>query len=168
MIKIFVFPKGHSTLSVDNVFNGVVPEMMYVLLMDQENAKGAYAKNSAYFTHANVNNIRVEVNGHTIFALTGTYPDHIAKMVQSTLESIQSESNLLTVDSFRKRRTIHSFDPRLSDFEEVLSIEEAGNLRFSFQCSSHITDNTQIYIIGFTSGLVSMNDRRAVITSYLA
>ena len=101
LIKSFVFPKGHSTLSVDNVFNGVVPEMMYVLFMDQENAKGAYGKNSAYFTHANVNNIRVEVNGHTIFALTGTYPDHITKMLQRTLDSIQSECYLLTVDSFR-------------------------------------------------------------------
>ena len=82
LIKSFVFPKGHSKLSVDNVFNGVVPEMMYVLFMDQENAKGVYIKSSAYFTHANVNNIRVEVNGHTIFALTGSYPDHIAKMIQ--------------------------------------------------------------------------------------
>ena len=78
--------------------------------MDQENAKGAYSKNSAYFTHANVNNIRVEVNGHTIFALTGSYPEHIARMIQSTLDSVQSENNLLTVDSFRKGRTIHAFD----------------------------------------------------------
>ena len=162
------FLKGHSTLSVDNVFNGIVPEMMYVLFMDQENAKGSYTKKSAYFTHANVNNIRVEVNGHTIFALTGSYPDHIAKMIQSTVDSLQSENNLLTVDSLRKGRTIHAFDLRASDCEDVLSIEKAGNLRFSFQYSSHITENTQIYIIGITSGLVSVNDRRNVITSYLA
>ena len=168
LIKSFVFPKGHSTLSVDNVFNGIVPEMMYIVFMDQENAKGGYSKNSAYFTHANVNNIRVEVNGHTIFALTGSYPEHIARMIQSTLDSVQSENNLLTVDSFKKGRTLHAFDLRASDCEDVLSIEKAGNLRFSFQCSTHITENTQIYIIGITSGLVSVNDRRNVITSYLA
>ena len=44
LIKSFAFPKGHSTLSVDNVFNGIVPEMMYLLFIDQENAKGAYSK----------------------------------------------------------------------------------------------------------------------------
>ena len=132
MIEIFVFPKGYSTLTVDNVFNGVVPEMMYVLFMNQENAKGGYSKNSAYFTHANVNNICVKVNGHTIFAQTGTYPHHIAKMLQSTLDSIQSENNLLTVASFRKGRTIHAFDLRAGDCEDVLLIVKAGNLRFSF------------------------------------
>ena len=120
-----------------------------------------------FFYHANIENIRVDVNGNNLAVLNGKYPDQVSLMYHNSLCAIKAEDHQMTLQYFKSGRTIHAFDLRPSDSIDTLSLEKSGNLRVSVQSSKPNTENIIIFIVGITTGLVSIDDTRTVKTNYL-
>ena len=167
IIKTFVYPTGHSSLSLDNIFNGVVPHIIYIFFMAQKNLSGSYASNGAYFTNAAIENIRLEINGNTFSSMNASFPNKIAHMFNHTLNNIKGENHLLSLQSFRDGRTIQVYDLRNSDCEDVISIEKTGNIRVNIQSAKPLTENLMTFVVGETSALIEVDGQRRVKTSYL-
>ena len=167
VIKHYIFPQGHTNIVLDNVFNGLIPNTLYVFFMHQSNLNGSYERNGAFLTHGNISNLLLEINGNTYSSLSGSFPDQVAHMLNQTLSNIKGDNHLLTLRSFKEGRTIHTFDLRTSDCEDVLSVEKSGNVRISLNAARANTENLSVFIVGMTTGLLEIDAHRRVRTSYL-
>ena len=167
IIKNFVFPAGQSILSIDNIFNSLIPHTLYVFAIKQRSINGAYNQNAAYFTHCNMSSIRMELNGNTISSLTCNFPNQIANVFHNSLFHIKNDDNLLTLQNFKQGRTIYIWDLTSSDCSDDLKIEKSGNLRLSIQLAKPNKENIIIYVVGITSGVVEVDASRRIKTSYL-
>ena len=167
VIKNYVYPIGQSILSLDNIFNGIIPHEVYLLLINQDALNGDYKQNAAYFQHGNVNNIQLDVNGNTVSSMSASFPNHVASMFHHTLSNLKDDNNLLTLESFKAGRTIHSWDLRATDCNDTLAVERTGNLRINIQSATPNTDTMVVFVIGITTGLLEIDSARRVHTSYL-
>ena len=167
IIKNFVFPAGQSILSLDNIFNGVVPHMIYVFFMKQKNSNGDMKRNAAHFSNCNLSSLRMELNGNTLTSLSANYPNQIANIFHHTIFNLKEKDGLISLQNFKNGRTIHVWDLSTSDCCDDLKIEKAGNVRMSVQLSTPNTENVITYVVGVTTGLVEIDANRRVKTSYL-
>ena len=167
VIKQYIFPQGHTTLTLDNIYNGIVPHLLYVFIMKQSNLNGSYKQNGAFLTHGNISNILLEINGNTYSSLTGSFPDQVAHIFQQTLNNINGDNHLLSLQSFKEGRCVYAYDLRNSDCDDVISVEKSGNVRISIQTSLPNTENLSVFAVGITTGLIEIDAHRRVRTSYL-
>ena len=167
IIKNFVFPSGHSILSLDNIFNGVIPHKLYVFFIRQTAVNGSYKYNASYLTHCNISSLQLQINGNNITSLNGSFPKHIANIFHHTMMNLKNDKNLLSLENFKNGRTIFTWDLRNSDCDDVLPIERSGNLRLTIQTSIPIKDNVIAYVVGMTTGLIEIDAAKRVKTSYL-
>ena len=167
VIKNFVFPSGQSSLSLDNIFNGIIPQMIHVVFLKHSAVNGAYAVNGSFFSNCDLSSLRMEINGNTHAAMSCSFPNSVANLFHHTLSNLKGDSNLLTLQSFKNGRTIYSWDLRTSDCSDVLNVEKSGNVRISFQTATPLTENYFVFVIGITTGLIEIDGARRVKTSYL-
>ena len=167
IIKNYVFGVGQSILSLDNIFNGVVPHMVYVFFMKQKAINGAYTENGANLIHCDMSSLRLDLNGNTVTSLSSKFPDEIANLFHNTLFNLKDSAHLLTHHNFKNGRTIHTFDLTASDCRDDLKIEKSGNLRLTIQLKTPNVENISAFIIGITNGLIELDSARRVKTSYL-
>ena len=167
VIKQYIFPHGHTTLTLDNIFNGIVPHMLYVFLIHQTNLNGSYKRNSAFLSNGNISNLLLEINGNTYSSLSGSFPDQVAHIFHQTLNNINGDNHLLSLQSFKEGRCIYAYDLRNSDCDDVISVEKSGNVRITMQTRSAIAENLAVFVVGTTTGLIEIDAHRRVRTSYL-
>ena len=167
IVKNYIFPAGHSTLTLENIFNGYVPRVVYVYLLKQSALTGVYNKNGAYLTHANISNIRLDINGNTFSSTTSSFPDSIAQLFHHTLSNIKDANHLLTYHSFKKGRTVFCWNLSPTDCKDVLHIEKSGNIRINIQTESPPTENLAVFVTGITTGIIDVDHSRRVKTTFL-
>ena len=167
VIKNFVFPTGQSSLSLDNIFNGIIPQMIHMVFLKQSAINGEYNVNGAHFSHCNLSSLRMEINGNTYASMSSSFPNNIANLFYHTLSNLKDDKNLLSLQSFKNGRTIYSWDLRTSDCSDVLNVEKSGNVRINFQTDIPVTENYFVFVIGITTGLIEIDGSRRVKTSYL-
>ena len=167
IIKNFVFPTGQSSLSLDNMFNGIIPQMIHMVFFKQSAVSGEYNVNGAHFSHCNLSSLRMEINGNTFVSMSSSFPNNIANLFYHTLSNLKDDKNLLTLQSYKNGRTIYSWDLRTSDCSDVLNVEKSGNVRINFQTDKPVTENYFVFVIGITTGLIEIDGARRVKTSYL-
>jgi len=165
VVKNFIFPSGHSNLTLDNIFNGSIVNQMYVFFISQSAVNGDYARNAAYFSHCNLSNVILDINGNTVTKLVGEFPRHIAHLFHHTISNVPSSKNLLTLNNYRSGRTILAWDLCASEASDVIQFDKTGNIRLSLQCKIPLTENMVVFVIGTTSGLFEIDANRRVITN---
>ena len=167
VVKNFVFPAGHDSLTLENIFGGVIPQMVHVVFIRQAAINGQFNLNGAHLAHCNLSSIRMEINGNTYSSMTTSFPNNIANLFYHTLTNLKCEDNMLNYQSFKSGRTIHSWDLRGTDCADVLNIEKAGSLRINLLLDTPLANNYSVIVIGITSGLIEIFGNRVVKTSYL-
>ena len=165
--KNYVFPKGQSILSLDNVFTGIVPQKIHMFFISQTAINGSYTRNAAYLSNCNINSVRLEVNGNTLSSLNTSFPDEVANLFHHTISNSKENCNLLTLPLFRNGRTLFTYDLRSSECNDVLQVERSGNVRISVQTSKSLLENMIVFVVGITNGLIEIDGSRRVQASYL-
>ena len=167
IVKNFILPSLHTAITLENIFNGLIPQQIILFCIAQTAVTGKLNRNSSYLPHANLSQALLEVNGNIRSRTTCSFPVEIAQIFNNTLQNLDSDENLLTRDNYINGRTIHSWDLRACDANDVLPIEQSGNLRIALQFSAGNIENIEIFVVGITSGLVHIDYNRRVTTSYL-
>ena len=167
VLKNFVFPSGHSSLQLDDIFSGFVPNMVYLVMLKQNAVNGEYNLNAAYFQNAGMNRIRMELDGNVLSSMNVEFPDSVANIFHHTLTNLKNDDNMLNYHSFKNGRTILAWDLRSSDCSDVLNIERAGSLRLQINTAAPLDSNLFVFVFGITSGLVEIFGNRVVKTSYV-
>ena len=60
---IIFFPAGQSSLSLENIFNRIIPQMVHMVFLKQLTISGAYTVNGESFSNFNIFPLRMEMNG---------------------------------------------------------------------------------------------------------
>ena len=168
LLKTMIMPQQQTSLTIDNIFQGIIPHKLIIFVMDQKALNGDYKKNSSYFIDNNINSIKVEVNGTNLSNISCKFPDNIAQVFYETMRNIGIDHNtLLNYDNFTKGKAIFCFDTRSSDAAEVVYIEKTGLLRISLVCDAPTNDNRVVFVVGHTTGLLETNIDRRIFTNYL-
>jgi hypothetical protein len=111
--------------------------------------------------------MRVDINGNVFSLTSGRFPNNFAHFFTNTLMNLDSHNHLLTYENFRKGRSIFVHDLKASHSGDCLSIDRRGNLRISIQTSQPLTENITMFIIGITSGVITINSERNIQTNFL-
>ena len=165
IVKTYIWPRGYSNFSYDDIFTGLIPQYFHIFLVNQQSINGRYDRNSMYLSHCNLNQIRVDLNGNLVQSLTCNFPSGIANLFHQTLSNI-NPLNLLTHQSYRKGRTILSYDLRTSVCSDVIHLERSGNLKIDIQSQSAQQENIIIFIVGIFTGVFDIDANRQVKTSF--
>ena len=154
-------------LSLDNIFNGIIPHKLYLFFIRQSAVNGSYKDNAAFLTHCNISSLQLQVNGNIVTSLNTSFPNEIANVFHHTLLNNKNEKNLLDLKNFKEGRTIFTWDLRTSESSDVLALERSGNIRLNIQSSVANTENMIAYVVGLTTGLIEIDGAKRVRTSYL-
>ena len=166
VIKNFVFPSGHTILSLDNIFNGIIPHKIYMFFIRQSAVNGSYKDNAAFLTHCNISSLQLQVNGNIIASLNATFPKEVASVFHHTLLNMKNDKNLMNLKNFKEGRTIFTWDLKNSDSDDVLALQKSGNVRINLQSSIANTENIIAYVVGLSTGLLEIDANKRVRCSY--
>ena len=168
IMQTFVYPANQQVICLDNIFNSIIPNKVFLFFLTQSSANGSYHNNGAHFTHANISSLRLEANGQTISAFHADFEqEQFANLFHHTLSNVQCSDNLLTLKNFKKGRTIFCWNLASHETGDTLPIETTGNLRLSIQSKKINTENLIIYVLGLTTAVIQIDAGRRVKTSYL-
>ena len=167
VVKQFIMPENHTTLVLEDIFHGIVPHKIYMFLLKQGNANGAFTKNGAYLEHCTLKSVTLELNSMIHSAMNISFPHRFANVLHHTISNLRTDNHLLTYENFNEGRTIFCWDLAATDCNDVLEVEKTGNLRISLHTHTPLTENTYIYIVGITNGFIQIDASRRVKTSYL-
>ena len=168
IVKTYVFPAGQNMLSMDNIFNGIIPNRVHFCMLRQASANGSQINNGAYLTHGSLSSIRLEVNGNIISSFQTDFKnEEIAHLFHHNILNNDCEDNLITYNNFIDGRTIYTWQLAAKECEGTLPIEKMGNLRMTLQTAGTNLENLVIFIFGLTSALLEIDAGRRVRTSYL-
>ena len=167
IIKQFIMPQNHTTLVMEDIFHGVIPHKIYMFLLKQTNANGEFTRNGAYFENCGLKTVTLEINSMIHSSLNISFPIRFANALNHTLSNLRSANHLITYENFKEGRSIFCWDLSTTDCDDVLEVEKSGNLRISLHTHNPLPENTYIYIVGVTNGLIQIDGSRRVKTSYL-
>ena len=167
IMKTCVFSSGTREMQLDNIFSGVIPNKFIFFFINQDAVNGNYKRSPLYLSNCNVTSIRLDLNGQTYRSITGSFPNNYSLFFLNTLQSLDSDGNLLTYENFAKGKSIFAFDLKSYRGNDNLPVDMKGNLRLSISTSEEMAENYIMYMIGATTGKVSINLERSVETSFL-
>ena len=84
VIKKLVFSARQSCLSLDNIFNCIIPQMIHMVFLKQLGISGKYDVNGVYFSYCILSSLRMEMNGNTFASMFSSFPDNIANLFYHT------------------------------------------------------------------------------------
>lgn len=167
LVKSIIFPADQTNLCIDSPFNGIVPHRIVAFVLDQGAYNGVYNRNPNYFSHINISELSVNINGNSHVCLKSTFPNQIANTFYHTLQNIGDSDHLLTYNNFPTGRALFVFDTRPTDSTDTLTIEKNANVRFTLTSSAASLANKIVFLIGFTIGTIQINSNRRVFPNYL-
>ena len=139
IIKTCVFPTGYTSLTLDNTFNGSIPNKLYLFFISQAALNGDYTRNPTFLQNCNLSSVRVDVNGNVQSQLTGSFPNNVTQYFIKSLINIGSEKTLLIYNNYKSGRTIFVFDLTNTNSSDCINIQRRGNLKISLQTGSAVT-----------------------------
>ena len=167
IIKEYIFPQNHSSLNIDDVFHGIRPHKVFLFMINQNALNGAFTRNAAYLENLDVGNLSLEVNSMVHSAIKLSFPNKITNAFYHTLSNLRSEKNLLTYANFKHGRTLFCWDLTTSDTTDTINVEKTGNIRITIQTEKAVAENTSVYIVGITNGVIHIDGNRRVKCNYL-
>ena len=75
--------------ALDNIFNGIIPQMIHMVFLKQLIKSGEYNLNRAYFSNFNLASLRMEIIGNTFASMSSSFPNNIANTLYHILSNLK-------------------------------------------------------------------------------
>lgn len=162
--KTFILGNGQQRLSIDQPWGSIIPDKLFIMMMDMEAISGAYTLNPLYFDHCDLSNVYITRDGTNLFNITCKFPNKCSKLYYETQNTVGFNAcNTLTYNSFIKGRTLLAFRLTPEELRDTLPIEASGNLRITLEFAVPAKSNKVIILFGITTGVLRIySDRRVV------
>ena len=161
--KTYVVGTGENSIMIDRPFGMVIPEKMHVIIVNMNAFSGRASMNGLYFEHGNLENFHLTVNGNTLYNVNTNFPNVYSQSYYETLKSIGINNNhMITHETFKKGRTVFSFNFIHETVEETLPIESSGNLRLTLKFRNNLPAPHTIILLAETTGLLTIDNNRIV------
>ena len=167
--KTLVLGAGQSTLSVDNLYLGIVPKSISFFIMGMTTlTENKFDTNKQFFPHNNLRNVHISVDNRVRYNINTSFPHDANELYYHVLKSIGPDSyHLLDKQSWINGSTIVHLDLTNELLEDGMQLNETGNVRFSIELDKPAEKNLILYLIAETDATFSINAQRQVTVTSL-
>ncbi|XP_042855398.1 uncharacterized protein LOC122242213 [Penaeus japonicus] len=163
LYKTYILGSNQTNLLVELPFSQIIPQNLYMAIVDMNSMNGAYDRNGLYFQHADLSNTHITINGSTVYNIHSDFPNHTSSLYYATLETLGLENDhTLAYDGFVKGRTICAFNFIPEDIENGIPLEKSGNMRISLTFKEGVNANRVIIFFANTTGVIEIDAHRHV------
>ena len=164
LFKSIVLGKQQTSIVSDLPWGNVIPERLYIVMVEMSAFSGTYNKNGLYFSNSNLSEITVSLNGVGVYKNSVSFPHVCSQAYFNAIDSLGLENDtLLDFNGFKQGRTIFVYSLLPEDLQGTVPLEQSGNLRVSIQLSQGLDKNIVILMFGDTKGVISVNADRNVV-----
>ena len=164
LYKSLVLGKQQTSIVSDLPWGNVIPERLYIVIVEMNAFSGAYNKNGLYFSSSNLSEISVSLNGVSVYKNAVSFPHECSQAYFNAIESLGIENDtLLDFNGFKQGKTIFVYSLLPEDLQGTVPLEQSGNLRLSLQLKQGVDKNLVILMFGDTKGVISVNADRNVV-----
>ena len=110
-VKCFGVPQGQYSVSIDDIFQGEIPDRLVVSLVASEVYSGSLERNPFYFAHYDCNFIALYVDGRSVPSVPYE-PNYESKQFVSSFRSLGLDNNpfnFISKDDYNAGYTIYAF-----------------------------------------------------------
>ena len=169
IFRHFNVSSGNNIHVLENIFNGLIPDKIYMMLLSTENFTGSLKTNPFHFEHKNLSHISLFADQTPLLDLdlnfsNGNYLEAFSNFWFHTGFSAPNKGNLeFTREDFKDGFCIFSFDtsPDLNN-NCYMNLAKTGNLRLTLTFSTNLTEATTIIVIGTFPQLIQVDHERKV------
>ena len=163
LYKTYIIGVNESTILIDQPFGTCIPDKMTLALIDMRYFSGDYTRNALYFSHCNINNIHITINGNTVYNINCSFPGQVMQAYYETVKAVGlDQQNIITLESFKEGRTIFNFNFVSEDMKEALPVEMSANMRITLKFSTPVVAPHLVMIFGDTTGILTIDRDRIV------
>lgn len=174
VMNTFTIPIGYHAYHCQSLFNGQLPKLIIIGLVDNEAYNGAYNQNPFNFQHFNVNSIKLADSSGTArfeerkpdFTNGRTAHEYTALFKAFNLYN-KSESLDITPEEFRRGYTFHAFnmtpDLQASGHQQI---SRNSTLRLDIGFSTATTSTINVIAMGVMDGRIQIYKDRSVKCSW--
>lgn len=164
LFKSYILASNQTQLIADNPWGQVIPDKIFIIIVDMKTYDGGYNFNPLYFQHEDLNHFGVTINSEMILNIDCKFPTHASRLYYATLKSLGLETDhLITYKSFLQGRTILGVDLRSEQVKNAISVEKNGNLRIDMTFGKPKDENRICLMFGETNAILNINENRTVI-----
>ena len=161
--KTYVIGTGQNSILIDHPFGMVIPEKMYMLIVNMNAFSGRNNLNGLYFSHGDISNILITLNGSTVYNIATDFPHFFNQSYYESLKTLGLKvDHMITHDSFKSGRSVFMFNFINEPIEEALPIETSASLRINLKLKENLTSPHVIILLAETTGLLTIDSHRTV------
>ena len=147
-------------------FGSLIPSKMYILMVNQSACIGDVNKNSQYFDHFKLDDLKITANGLTVMDFELNFPNKYTSLYRRVIDSMNSDRHSISHSKFGSGMTIITADCKNSENNSFMQIEKHGHLEIHARFSEPLPEPINIIIIGVTTGSIEIDYDRRVSTHY--
>ncbi|XP_069178463.1 uncharacterized protein [Procambarus clarkii] len=164
LLKTHILGTGQRTITMDQPWGTVVPERLYMIIVDMEAMSGGYTQNPLYFENCQLTSVFITLNSTTLFNIACAFPHNCAKLYYTTLQALGFDNaHTLSYDAFVNGGTILAFNLQPETIKDAMPLEVSGNLRISLEFKMPVVGNKVILLYGGTTGILKINAERRIV-----
>lgn len=173
----YTIPKGNMSHNKTPLFNGKVPKVMFVTMVDNAAYNGSYTKEPFNFQHFHCNSITLYENSSAKPFNTFTPDFTVAKKYMLEYQALMQTLNIfnkaddvdLTPEQFANGYTVFGFNltPDL-DISGHSQVSRDGVLRLDIRFATALSQTINVIIMGIFDGVVEITKSRDVHVNWKA
>lgn len=163
-VKCFGVPQGQYSVSIEDIFQGEIPDRLLVSLVSSEGYSGSLVRNPFCFEHYNCNFVALYVDGRSLPSAPYE-PNYESKQFVSSYSSLGLENKtncLISKEDYNGGYTIYAFhiSPHLD--QNCLPLLRKGHTRLEIKFAKPLPEAVTVVCYAHFSGLMTIDSSREV------
>lgn len=158
-----VFQTGAREFSITRPFQAVIPNKLYIFMVNQAGARGSYHRHPFFYGHNNLQSYSIKLDGLEISGHeTGE------GLVQTYVESLRAhgEDYFIPYSLYKHSCFVICVDTNQGSDLNTLAVERRGNLQISLRTRANIGETLLVYVVGVLDSTFTIDDNKTVTTQY--
>ena len=163
LVKDTVFPVGHRELTISRPFQAVVPNKLYIFMVNQSGARGAYHRHPFFYGSNTLQSYSVKLDGLEIAG-----HETSEGLVQTYVESLKAhgEDYFIPYNLYKESCFVICIDTNQGSDLNTLAVERRGNLQLSLHLRDALPESLLVYVVGIVDSSFDIDGNKSVTTHY--
>ena len=158
-----VFQAGASECSITRPFQAIIPNKLYIFMVNQAGARGSYHRHPYWYGDNTLQSYSVKVDGLEISG-----HEMGEGLVQTYVESLRAhgEDYFIPYSLYKRSCFVICVDTNQGSDLNTLAVERRGNLQISLRTRANIAQSLIVYVVGVLDSTFTIDENKTVTTHY--
>ena len=173
LLRHYNIPINSSTHVLENLFNGILPQKIFFMMVDTTEFVGDFKSNPFNFQPKNISHVALYADQKPLLDLdldfsNSQYLESFSNLFFHLGYANQNKGNLhINRENFKDGYCIFVYDLSATlGMGKHLNLQKTGNLRLSLTFGSPLTKSTTLLVIGSFQNVLSVDKERRVLHDF--